>query len=118
MSQGNVIRFRHAEHCGWLISSDRRQTFAGRESDERMAGLQALGYRIKKVYCKPGMIPDDGYVALLGATLRRLLEVSPADPVAMDILSKIGTPGAEDLYIDMKEIAAQPVSHSSEIKHE
>lgn len=118
MSQGHVIRFRHAEHCGWLISSDRQQTFAGRESDERMAGLQALGYSIKKVYCKPGMIPDDGYVGLLGATLRRLLEVSPADPVAMDILSMMSMPGMDDIHIDIKEVDALQATQSPEIKHE
>ncbi|MFZ4214928.1 hypothetical protein ACOZB2_26415, partial [Pantoea endophytica] len=57
------IRLRHAEHCGWMVFTERTVSCFGRDADARIPGLQALGYSVKKLYCKPGLIPDDGYVA-------------------------------------------------------
>ncbi|KIC86354.1 hypothetical protein [Pantoea agglomerans] len=100
------IRLRHAEHCGWMVFTERTVSCFGREADARIPGLQALGYRVKKLYCKPGLIPDDGYVALFGETLRRLLEVAPGDTFALDMLSRLGTSGKHgDLFIDFTEIS-------------
>ncbi|MEA5105692.1 hypothetical protein [Pantoea sp. S18] len=100
------IRLRHAEHCGWMVFTERTVSCFGREADARIPGLQALGYSVKKLYCKPGLIPDDGYVALFGETLRRLLEVAPGDAFAMSMLSRLGTHGSKgDLWIDFTEIS-------------
>ncbi|RPD93204.1 hypothetical protein BBB56_22490 [Candidatus Pantoea deserta] len=101
------IRLRHAEHCGWMVFTERTVNCFGREADARIPGLQALGFGVKKLYCKPGLIPDDGYVALFGETLRRLLEVAPGDAFAMSMLSRLGTSGKNgDLFIDFTEIDA------------
>ncbi|RPD91742.1 hypothetical protein BBB56_23190 [Candidatus Pantoea deserta] len=101
------IQFRHAEHCGWMVFTERMVTCFGREADARIPGLQARGFGVKKLYCKPGLIPDDGYVALFGETLRRLLEVAPGDPFALSMLSRLGTSGKNGgLFIDFIEIDA------------
>ncbi|MGK3125872.1 hypothetical protein ACCY16_17265 [Candidatus Pantoea formicae] len=100
------IRLRHAEHCGWMVFTERTINCFGRDADARIPGLQALGYGIKKLYCKPGLIPDDGYVKLLGETLRRLLEVAPGDTFALDMLSRLGTSSKNgDLFLDFTEIS-------------
>ncbi|WP_350262700.1 hypothetical protein AAF463_23750 (plasmid) [Pantoea sp. BJ2] len=105
MMVGN-IRLRHAEHCGWMVFTDRTVSCFGRDADARIPGLQALGFSVKKLYCKPGRIPDDGYVALFGETLRRLLEVAPGDAFALSMLSRLGTSSKNgDLYIDFTEIS-------------
>jgi hypothetical protein len=83
--------FDYAEHCGWMIFTDQTLTYTGREADKRIRDLRELGFRFKKLYCKPGLIPDDGYVILLGETLCRLLELSPQDPLALSILSRLGS---------------------------
>lgn len=99
------VRLRHAEHCGWMVFTERTVTCFGREVDARIPGLQVLGYGVKKLYCKPGLIPDDGYVVLFGETLRRLLEVAPGDDFAMNILSRLGNSIKHgDLFIDLIEI--------------
>jgi hypothetical protein len=99
------MRMAHAEHCGWMVFTERNVTCFGREADGRVAGLQAMGFGVKKLYCKPGLIPDDGYVALFGETLRRLLEVSPGDTFALGLLSRLGTSGKNgDLFIDFTEV--------------
>ncbi|QHM74028.1 hypothetical protein [Mixta intestinalis] len=105
----NKIRFRHAEHCGWMIFTERTVTCFGRDIDSRIPDLKALGYGIKKLYCKPGLIPDDGYITLLGEALRRLLEIAPGDTFALNILSRLGT-GSNDsnIYIEITEIDALP----------
>lgn len=105
----NNVRLNQAEHCGWMVFSGNTVTLVGREADRRIAGLRELGYGIKKVYCKPGLIPDEGYVALFGDTLRRLLEVAPADPYGLELLSRLGTNKRnEGLYIDVTEVACLP----------
>lgn len=102
---GAKIRLRHAEHCGWMVFTERTVSCFGRDADARIPGLQALGYSVKKLYYKPGLIPDDGYVALFGETLRRLLEVAPGDAFAMSMLSRLGTSGKNgDLFIDFTEL--------------
>ena len=111
-------RMDHAEHCGWMVFTDRTVSLFGREADKRIPGLRELGFFIKKVYCKPGLIPDDGYVSLFGETLRRLLEVSPGDPFALDLLSRLGTNRKySDLFIDITEKASLPGGHSDNGEH-
>lgn len=105
----SMTRMDHAEHCGWMVFTDRTVTLIGREADKRIHGLSDMGFSIKKVYCKPGLIPDDGYVTLFGETLRRLLEVAPGDPFALDLLSRLGTNRKYgDLFIDITEKAGLP----------
>lgn len=100
------IRLRHAEHCGWMVFNEQIVSCFGREADARIPGLHAMGFGVKKLYCKPGLIPDDGYVSLFGDALRRLLEVAPGDAFALDMLSRLGTSGKNgDLFIDFTEIS-------------
>lgn len=118
MTQGE-IRLRHAEHCGWMIFSDRTILCFGREADARIASLQAQGFGIKKLYCKPGLIPDDGYVSLLGATLRHLLEIAPGDAFALDVLSRLGTNRHNgDLFLDFTEVATLSPDNDEGVRHE
>ena len=100
------IRLRRAGRCGWMVFTERTINCFGRDADMRIPALQALGYGVKKLYCKPGLIPDDGYVKLLGETLRRLLEVAPGDAFALDMLSRLGTSSKNgDLFLDFTEIS-------------
>ena len=41
------IRLRHAEHCGWMVFTERTVNCFGREADARIPGLQALGYALR-----------------------------------------------------------------------
>ena len=108
--QGNMtrakIRLQHAEHCGWMVFTERNVSYFGREADGRVAELRSMGFNVKKFYCKPGLIPDDGYVKLFGETLRRLLEVAPNDTFALSLVSRLGFHLQNgDLFIDFTEVA-------------
>lgn len=76
------------EHCGWCVQYGKRQFMFGREADGHVETWKALGLEVQKVWLLPEMMKSTNTTKVISRLLKRIIELSPGDPVVVSIIKK------------------------------
>ena len=76
------------EHCGWCVQYGKRQFMFGREADGHVETWKSLGLEVQKVWLLPEMMKSTNTTKVISRLLKRIIELSPGDPVVVSIIKK------------------------------